>query len=75
MTELPVKRQTPRRSSGNYVGIWSIVPLRHLGMPHAIFILVLDVGRVTRDVLLGSDPFGRCQSSQSTGKGLRENIV
>ena len=39
-------------SLGDHVGIRSIVPFGQFGMPRASFILILDVGSVTRDMLL-----------------------
>jgi hypothetical protein len=39
-------------------------------MPRAGFILILDVGGITGDVLLGGNSLGRGQSSGLTGKWL-----
>jgi hypothetical protein len=44
-------------------------------MPRAGFILILNVGGVTGDVLLGGDSLGRGECCGPTEKWLRENLV
>ena len=44
-------------------------------MPNAGFILILDVGGIAGNVLLGRDSLGCGESSGPAGKGLREDIV
>jgi len=50
-------------------------PLRTIRMPRAGFILILDVGSVTGDMLLDGDPLAAAESNGLSGKGSEKTIV